>query len=27
VPPELKFGDTTLVPLAAGEALPWKLLT
>ena len=24
-PAELKFGDTTLVPLAAGEVLPWKL--
>jgi dihydroorotase len=26
-PAELKFGDTTLVPLAAGEVLPWKLST
>ncbi len=25
VPNELKFGDATIVPLAAGEALPWKL--
>jgi dihydroorotase len=24
-PAELKFGDTSLVPLAAGEVLPWKL--
>jgi dihydroorotase len=24
-PAELKFGDTTLVPLAAGETLPWQL--
>jgi dihydroorotase len=27
VPRELKFGDATIVPLAAGEALPWKLAT
>jgi dihydroorotase len=26
-PAELKFGDTTLVPLAAGETLPWQLVT
>ena len=26
IPEELKFGDATLVPLAAGESLPWKLL-
>ncbi len=26
VPDELKFGDATIVPLAASEALPWKLL-
>jgi dihydroorotase len=25
LPAELKFGDTTLVPLSAGEVLPWKL--
>jgi dihydroorotase len=25
-PAELKFGDTTLVPLAAGETLPWQLV-
>jgi dihydroorotase len=25
VPAELKFGETTLVPLAAGETLPWQL--
>ncbi|GAB4478930.1 MAG: dihydroorotase [Burkholderiaceae bacterium] len=25
VPNELRFGDATLVPLAAGETLPWKL--
>lgn len=25
LPAELKFGDTTLVPLSAGETLPWKL--
>ena len=25
VPGELKFGETTLVPLAAGETLPWQL--
>ncbi|MEW5880096.1 MAG: dihydroorotase [Pseudomonadota bacterium] len=25
VPTELKFGDATVVPLAAGESLPWKL--
>ncbi len=25
VPGELKFGDSTLVPLAAGEKLPWQL--
>jgi dihydroorotase len=26
VPPRLKFGDHELVPLRAGEKLPWKLL-
>jgi dihydroorotase len=26
VPAELKFGETTVVPLAAGESLPWRLL-
>jgi dihydroorotase len=26
VPEELKFGDTTVVPLAAGETLPWRLV-
>jgi dihydroorotase len=26
VPPRLKFGDQELVPLRAGEKLPWKLL-
>lgn len=26
VPRELKFGDSTVVPLAAGETLPWKLV-
>jgi dihydroorotase len=26
VPEELKFGDTTVVPLAAGESLPWQLV-
>ena len=25
VPAELKFGETTVVPLAAGETLPWQL--
>ncbi len=25
LPAELKFGDTTLVPLSAGETLPWTL--
>jgi dihydroorotase len=25
LPDELKFGDSTVVPLAAGEALPWRL--
>ena len=25
VPGELKFGETTVVPLAAGETLPWQL--
>ncbi len=25
VPDELPFGDTTVVPLAAGETLPWRL--
>jgi len=25
VPDELKFGDATLVPLAAGESLAWQL--
>ncbi|MFA5679724.1 MAG: dihydroorotase [Hydrogenophaga sp.] len=27
VPAELPFGDTTVVPLAAGEVLPWRLAT
>jgi len=27
VPEELKFGAATVVPLAAGEALPWRLVT
>jgi dihydroorotase len=27
VPNELKFGDATVVPLAAGQLLPWKLAT
>ncbi|GMV59763.1 MAG: dihydroorotase [Burkholderiaceae bacterium] len=27
VPNELKFGDATIVPLAAGEGLPWKVTT
>ncbi len=26
LPAELAFGDTTLVPLSAGETLPWKLV-
>lgn len=26
LPAEMKFGSATLVPLAAGEALPWKLV-
>ena len=26
VPAELKFGDSSLVPLAAGESLPWQLV-
>jgi dihydroorotase len=26
VPPRLKFGEHELVPLRAGEKLPWKLL-
>lgn len=26
VPQELPFGDTTVVPLAAGESLPWQLV-
>jgi dihydroorotase len=25
VPDELGFGETTVVPLAAGEKLPWQL--
>jgi dihydroorotase len=26
VPEELQFGESTVVPLAAGETLPWRLI-
>jgi len=25
IPDELPYGNTTVVPLAAGESLPWRL--
>ena len=25
IPTELAFGDETIVPLAAGESLPWRM--